>query len=173
MWNGRILYKEILVSRSDEIIQAYATNTWLIGLLTEGLSQAESLLQPPFPTNCVNWILGHILVSRTESIQLCGGELWNATLINRYKSDSRPVQDGDDDILHFDDLHKDLRASQQTLSSLLSELSDEEHNQVVETARGEKPRWQHIRGLHWHETYHMGQLELLRSFILSLRETEE
>ena len=160
------------MSRSDEITQDYAVNTWLIGRLTEGLSHDESLLQPPFPTNCVNWILGHILVSRTESIRLCGGELWDEALINRYKTDSRPVQDGDDDILHFDDLLKDLQTSQQILADLLSKLSDEEQDELVETERGEKPRWQHILGLHWHETYHMGQLELLRSFILSLRVNE-
>jgi len=160
------------MSRSEELIQAYETNTWLIGLLTEGLTHDESLLQPPFPTNCVNWILGHILVSRTESVQLCGGEPWNEILIDRYKSGSQPIRDGDDDILHLDDLIKDLQTSQPTLSSLLVELGDDDLDEVVETARGGKPRWQHIRGLHWHETYHMGQLELLRSFILSWREAE-
>ena len=61
------------MSRSDEIIGAYAANTSLISLLMEGLSHDQSLLQPPFPTNYVNWVLGHILVGRNESIQLCGG----------------------------------------------------------------------------------------------------
>ena len=157
------------MSRSDEIIQAYATNTWLIGRLTEGLSHDESLLQPLFPTNCVNWILGHILVSRNESIQLCGGKMWGDALINRYKSDSQPASQGDDDIRNFEDLLQDIADSQNLLADLLGSLSEAELNQAVETARGNKARWQHIRGLHWHETYHMGQLEMLRSYILSLR----
>jgi len=158
------------MSRSDEIIQAYATNTWLIGFLTKELSQDESLLQPPFPTNCVNWIIGHILVSRDESIQLCGGKLLDGVLINRYKSDSQPARNGDDDIRHFEDLLQDIDSSQELLGNLLSELSEDELNATVKTERGEKSRWQHIRGLHWHETYHIGQLELLRSFVLNLRE---
>ena len=158
------------MSRSDEITQAYDTNTWLIGLLTEGLNQAESLLQPPFPTNCVNWILGHILVSRNESIQLCGGKMWDDLLINRYKSDSQPVRDGDDDVRHLEELIKGIHGSQEMLANLLGEFSEEDLNETVETSRGQKARWLHIRGLHWHESYHMGQLELLRSFILSLRE---
>lgn len=157
------------MTRSDEIIQAYATNTWLIGLLTDGLSHDESLLQPPFPTNCVNWILGHILVSRDESIQLCGGNMWDDDAISRYKSDSQPVRDGDDDICFFKDLQQDTVSSQDLLANLLSKCSEIGLNESVETARGEKPRWQHLHGLHWHETYHLGQLELLRSFILSLR----
>jgi hypothetical protein len=155
--------------RSDELIQAYATNTWLIGRLIEGLSQDDSLLQPPFPANCVNWILGHILVSRDETIKLCGGSMWNDMLVSRYKSDSQPVRDGDDDIRHFEDLQQDIDVSQEILASLLGKLSEDELNESVETVRGVKMRWQHIRGLHWHETYHVGQLELLRSFILSLQ----
>jgi hypothetical protein len=160
------------VSRSEEIIQAYATNTWLIRQLTEGLSQEESLLQPRFPTNCVNWILGHILVSRNESIQLCGGDMWDEMLINRYKSDSGPVREGDDDVRFFEHLVKDVDVSQEVLKELLNRLSEDELNKIVETTRGEKPRWQHIRGLHWHETYHMGQLEQLRSFILFQRDSK-
>jgi hypothetical protein len=159
------------MSRSEELIQAYATNTWLIGQLTEGLSHTESLLQTPFPTNCVNWILGHILVSRNESIHLCGGEMWEQGTIDRYKSDSQPVVEGDKDVHQFEDLLEDFEASQNLLATLIGELNEDKLNEVVETTRGEKPRWLHIRGLHWHETYHMGQLELLRSFILSLRES--
>ena len=34
--------------------------------------------------------------------------------------------------------------------------------EVVETRFGERPVGQHVAGLHWHETYHTGQLELLR-----------
>lgn len=158
--------------RSDEIAQAYSTNSWLIGQLTEELSQDESLLHPPFPTNCANWTLGHILVSRNEAIQLCGKKFWDDVLIDRYKSDSQPIQDGDDNIRCFEDLQKDINSSQDLLTNLLRKLSEDELNETIGTARGEKARWQHIRGLHWHETYHMGQLELLRSFILSIRETE-
>jgi hypothetical protein len=32
----------------------------------------------------------------------------------------------------------------------------------AETNRGLKPVAQHLAELHWHETYHTGQLELLR-----------
>jgi hypothetical protein len=49
------------MSRAEELIQAYATNTWLIGRLTEGITHDESLMQPPFLTNSTNWVLGHIL----------------------------------------------------------------------------------------------------------------
>lgn len=157
------------MSRSEEIIGSYAANTWLIGQLVEGVSHDESLLQPPFPANCLNWVVGHMLVSRNESLHLCGGKMWDEPVIFRYKSGSQPVQEGDDDIRSFEDLVRDIDISQALLVDALSQLSEEVLDEHVETARGLKPRWQHIQGLHWHETYHLGQLELLRSYILALR----
>ena len=161
------------MSKAEEIIQDYAANTWLIDRLIQGLTHEESLLQPPFPANCMNWVLGHVLVSRNESIQLCGGEMWPQATIDRYKTDSPPVHDGDEDIRYFDDLCDDLQVSQQVLTDLLNNLDDAFLNEVVETRRGFKPRWQHMSGLHWHETFHMGQFDMLRSFILSLRQSGE
>ena len=158
------------MSRAEELIQAYATNTWLIGNLTEGLSHTESLLQPPFPTNCVNWILGHILVSRNESILLSFGEkMWDEVLINRYDGGSEPVRIGDDSVRKFEDLLKNIDESQKQLAALLDQLTDEDLELEHSDERGSRARWLCIRGLHWHETYHIGQLELLRSFILTLR----
>jgi hypothetical protein len=40
---------------------------------------------------------------------------------------------------------------------------------IVDTRFGERPLGQHIDGLHWHETYHTGQLELLKALAESAR----
>lgn len=158
------------MSRSDELIQAYTANTHLIGRLTEGLSHVESLLAPPFPANCVNWVLGHIMVGRHRSLKLCeGSNLWPENLIRRYKSGSLPAVTGDDQIHHFDDLLKDLQKSQKRLEGHFRQLSDEYLEQDYHDEHGTRARWLCVRGLHWHETYHVGQLELLRSYILDKR----
>lgn len=159
------------MSRAEELIQAYATNTWLIGRLTQGLTHDESLLQPPFPTNCTNWVLGHILVSRNESMRLSMGEnMWPDAIIKRYDSGSDPITREDESVRYLNDLRKDIHESQERLSGLLRNLTDHDLEQDFEDENGTKARWLCIRGLHWHETYHIGQLELLRNFILSLRE---
>jgi hypothetical protein len=158
------------MTRSEVLIQAYKTNTQLTIRLIDGLSHEESLWQPPFPTNCVNWVLGHILVSRNESILLShGAALWEDAFLNRYDSGSDPVAVGDDSIHHFEDLRKSIIASQEQLTNLLNKLSDKDLEQDYTDERGTRARWLCIRGLHWHETYHVGQLELLRSYILSKR----
>jgi len=155
----------------EELIEAYATNTMLIGRLTEGISHDESLLQPPFPTNCTNWILGHILVSRNESIRLSFGEnMWPDVFIKRYDSGSEPITREDESVRYLNGLLKDIRDSQEWLAGLLRNLTDHALEQLYEDENGSRARWQCIRGLQWHETYHIGQLELLRSFIFSLRE---
>jgi hypothetical protein len=35
--------------------------------------------------------------------------------------------------------------------------------------RGEKTREAHLSGFHWHEGFHIGQLEMLKDFILTTR----
>jgi len=159
----------MMISRADYLVQACETNTWLIGRLTDGVTQRESLLTPNFPTNCVNWILGHILVSRNEALELCNSKIWPDEWVARYKAGSQPVAWGDDDVLLLEQLLTDLRGSLELFGELLPMMTAE-FDEVVKTARGEKPRWEHIRGLHWHETYHIGQLEMLQSFIEKLRE---
>jgi hypothetical protein len=159
------------MTRAEELIQAYATNTRLIGRLTEGITHDESLIQPPFPTNSTNWVLGHILVSRNESIRLSyGNNLWPDAIIERYVSGSEPITREDERVRYLNDLIKDIHESQERLTCLLRVLTDVELEQDYEDEKGARARWLYIRSLHWHETYHIGQLEMLRSFIHSLRQ---
>jgi hypothetical protein len=163
-------FLEVGMSRSEELIQAYATNTWLIGRLTEGITHDESLLQPPFPTNSTNWVLGHILVSRNESMVLSMGEnMWPDAILKRYDSGSEPITREDESVRYLNDMLKDITESQERLGYLLGSLTDHDLERDCEDEKGARALWLCIRGLHWHETYHIGQLEMLRSFIHSLR----
>ena len=48
----------------EMIHDLYKTNHWVVTNQTDDLTHDDSLLQLPFRGNCLNWILGHILVSR-------------------------------------------------------------------------------------------------------------
>jgi len=63
----------------------------------------------------------------------------------------------------------DLDEAQADIEAALANVSSNYLEEVVETRFGERPRWQHISGLGWHETYHVGQLELLRQLALARR----
>lgn len=158
--------------KAETIKSDYEGNTWLITRLTDGLTHTESVLQPPFPTNCLNWILGHILSRRNTALTLLQAEpIWDEATLALYKTGSAPIineQEG----RHWDDLRADLAESQQRLEGALQTSTAEILNRIAETDRGTKSVWEHLEGLHWHETYHLGQLEILRAMIVSRRQDE-
>ena len=54
-------------------VNSLGTNNRVIKQKTEGLTHADSMLQLPFPANCMNWILGHILVYREQYLGVIDG----------------------------------------------------------------------------------------------------
>lgn len=155
------------------LITDYEGNTWLIGRHTEGISHAESMMQPPFPANCMNWILGHIISRRNSALEVLDQPpLWDQETKRLYQSGSPALTDADEarDFAHLLD---DLEQSQKRLARALENVSDEDLARVAETDRGAKPAGEHLAGFHWHETYHLGQLDILRSMILAQRQNDE
>ena len=147
---------------AEYISQSYASNQWLIGKLTEGLTHADSLAQPPFKANCLNWVVGHILSGRSEALNYLGATpFWSQEEAAHYVTGSSPIT-GDDQGLSFERLLSDLDLSQKRIEAALAEISDEALAEVVDTRFGPRPVGEHVASLHWHETYHLGQLELLR-----------
>jgi uncharacterized damage-inducible protein DinB len=147
---------------AESLTQSYATNHWLINTLVEGLNNADSLVQPPYEGNCLNWVLGHIISSRQPALRLVGAEpVWSQGEADRYKTGSAPIVNGDQ-ALPLEELLRALDLSQERIAAALAQKSEDELLEEAETDRGVKPISQHLAGLHWHETYHTGQLELLR-----------
>ena len=48
----------------------FETNYWVVTNQTKGLTHEDSLLQLPFRGNCLNWVLGHCLVSRESVLKM-------------------------------------------------------------------------------------------------------
>lgn len=146
----------------DSLIQSFRVTYGLIQHHTTGLTHADSVIQPPFESNCLNWVLGHIINGRNEALGFLGGQaLWTEEKVARYRTGSPPVI-GPEDSLPLAQLLGDLGVSQEQLEASLATISTKAFSAVVETRFGPRPVGQHIAGLHWHETYHTGQLELLR-----------
>lgn len=132
---------------------------WVIKKQTADLTDADTLLQPPFKGNCLNWVLGHILFSRGLVLKTLGATLdVPADTLERYKRESDPVTDDEPGVLSLADLLKGLERAQEQIIARLQSISEEElAAEVNEKIVGER-----VAVLHWHETYHTGQLELLR-----------
>lgn len=119
----------------------------------------------------MNWILGHIISRRQTSLEALGSEpLWGEQRLRLYKTGSDPITSADRAV-PFSALLDDLQRSMQLLQTVLEHASPEQLDRVVVNDRGEKSATEHLEGFLWHETYHIGQLDILRAFITSARST--
>lgn len=153
----------------DSLCSDIEGSNWFIHILAEGLSQQESFLQPDFGGKSFNWVLGHIITRRNTALKVLGAEpFWGQAETALYQSGSPPLGEGSPSHA-LSSLLVDLDNSKGRLVEKLNLMTEAELNEAVETDRGLKPRWEHLNGLHWHETIHVGHLDLLRDFIFSRR----
>ncbi|MGO8950142.1 MAG: DinB family protein [Ktedonobacterales bacterium] len=123
-----------------------------------GVTHEESLLQPPFRGNCLNWVLGHIVISRESVLTSLEEALpWNETDAARYGRNSDPIASAEQ-ALPLAQLLDFLEESQTRVLAGLSRISAERLAAPVDDGT----LAEQIAFSNWHETYHVGQLELLR-----------
>jgi hypothetical protein len=155
---------------ATSIRSTFESNHWLTHINLKDVSHADSLMRPEFKANPLNWVLGHIIRGRNRALSYLERPLvWDEATISIYTSGSGALEDAQ--ALSLEQLIADLDATQEAILVALSEVSAAYLNGIVETPFGEQPRWQAVSGLGWHETYHLGQFELLRQMIKE-RQTE-
>ncbi len=144
-----------------KLINLFGITNWIVDKQANGLSHAESMLQAPFRANCFNWILGHVLVSRDQALVLLKAEpTLNSAETTLYETDSEALTDPDKAV-PLEGLLNKLNESLTRLSASLQNASDETLNAIYNEEQGTTVG-ERIASLHWHETYHLGQLEILR-----------
>lgn len=146
---------------AQKLIQSFQTTTWLINKQAEGLSHEQMLLQLPFRGNCFNWILGHIVTNRDKVLVLLGEEpQFSEAEVARYVRGSDPVVGVETAV----DSHRLLEAVQISQSKIEAALTtiDREVLTAIYDIENNVTVAERIDGLYWHETYHTGQLEILR-----------
>ncbi len=140
-------------------------NFGIIQRQIKDITHEQSLMQPPFRGNCMNWVLGHMVMSRQRIlIMLNQPTVWTQEQCNRYERGSDPIVDNND-ALPFDEITADLATSQERIFAWLENAKPADldvevipHNIPSDAA----PIWDWMEFLLWHEAYHLGNLELLR-----------
>ena len=146
-----------------QLIDGFSLNLRLIKLHTAGLSHADSLIQTPYNINCLNWVLGHIAVSRDSVMRLIGAEpLLNEVGTLRYKSESTPITEDGPDILPLEQLLEILATGQTSIEAALEGLSETDLMKEIEVGERMMPLGTRLHGFYFHDTYHTGQIDLLR-----------
>ena len=147
---------------AQALAQAFRLTHQIIKLQTNGLSHADSVLQPPFRGNCLNWVVGHIIEGRDSALNLMGeAPLLDHERADFYRTGSEPITSAEQAV-PLEDLLQVLELSQQQIEATLERTTPDQRGRSVQFRGSERSLEQAIAGLHWHETYHTGQLELLR-----------
>ena len=87
--------------------------------------------------------------------------IWSEKTLAVYNRESEPITSGEQ-ARPFEDLLTDLDETQRRVIVALERISPEELEKVATNDPNGRSVGQRVAFLHWHETYHTGQLELLR-----------
>jgi hypothetical protein len=144
-----------------EPAEAYARNVNIIDRQAAGLTHADSLLQPPFRGNCLNWVLGHVANNRDVILKALGQPPVFGPAGERYARESDPITCDGPGVLALEELLRVLHAAQDALNAALPGLTEEQLACEVPFARRTvKLDWL-LFFLYFHDSYHTGQAELL------------
>ncbi|MBI2333718.1 MAG: hypothetical protein HYU84_16465 [Chloroflexi bacterium] len=156
-------------NHAHHLIEEYAFHNWLIHHILEGVTHEESLLQLPFGTNSLNWTLGYIVTNRSHVLEVLGvAHAWQNETREMYHTGT-PDIGPDDDTIHIETLLNHLDESTGLIRQALESVSMEWLAENFSNYRGKKTREAHLSGFHWHEGFHIGQLEMLKDFVLTVR----
>lgn len=152
---------------ASDISETLELNLTVVTRQTEGLSHADSLLQPLPRGNCLNWVLGHIALYREYMLQNLGlPSEFGQDELARYANGSEPILEDSDQILQMDSLLAIINRQQERILAALSSQSD---SQLAQPAprKESKTVAGHVLFLARHEAYHLGQTELLREMAIA------
>ncbi len=148
---------------TNDLIEAFARNVNIVKMQTNGLTQEDSLRQPPFPGNCLNWVLGHIAQYRDQALELLGEPPEFGALGERYKRGSEPLTAPSDGILSMEEILARFERAQARLAAALAKMDDAGWAREITLGNNRQTTLgQRMFFLYFHETYHVGQTELFR-----------
>lgn len=147
---------------TQKMLKILYTDTYsLVTQQLEGIKHQESMYQPPHGGNCMNWILGHIIVARCNFLMMLDfPSIWDMARCRRFIPGSDPITAGNDTIL-FETMVEDLDKTQEQLLAALDQVS----SYKLQEFSDEKTIGEHLAFYNTHEAYHAGQLEILRQVI--------
>ncbi len=153
----------------EAIAQLYQFTHAVLTQNCRDISHEESLRAPAPSGNCLNWVLGHILSTRTPILRLAGQEpIWTAEEAAPYKRGSSPLAPNRTvEARPFESLLADLDRSQERLLAGLNSLTEAQlaADGLPEVPGGLQPVGNQLAIFNFHEAYHAGQTGLLRRII--------
>jgi hypothetical protein len=134
--------------------------------ITADLTQEESLFQPATGGNCLNWIAGHVVRTRNEILAMVGQPaVWSAGEGDRYARGAAPITGPGEGVLEVSRILAAYDAAQGPILAGIEAISDQELAVKVPWFGNEIDKAGALAGLLFHETYHVGQMGLIRRLL--------
>jgi DinB superfamily len=147
---------------AQDLVGAFARNLMVVKMQVEGLSHADSLIRVPEGSNCLNWALGHIAVSRDDVLALLGAPPASPAGGDRYRRGAEPLAADGSDALPLSDLVAWIERAQGQIAAALGALDAAALAATVTMGDRTFTIGQRLFFLYFHESYHVGQTELYR-----------
>ena len=128
------------------------------------ISPRESLIQPFAGSHSVNWLLGHIVSSRSTPLKLLNqAQLWEEEIRARYRDGSEPIGAAAPGVLPIDRLMHMFELSQ---SRILVGLDEMTGDRLFESSGyAQNTVLDSLLYFYFHETYHVGQLTIIAELL--------
>lgn len=147
----------------ETMAKAFNRNLRIIKRQTEGLTHADTLLQPPSRGNCMNWVLGHIMGNRDGILKLLEEEeLLTEEENEKYSRDSDPIIQDDPTVIPLERLLELLIKSQEMIEEVFERMTEQDFDKEVGSGERISKLGNRLQFYYFHETYHTGQTEFLR-----------
>jgi hypothetical protein len=131
---------------------------------TDGLTTKDSLLQPQPGGNCLNWVMGHLVVNLVEILEVLDGELLDGLPdLTRYRIGSEPIRGEEEGVLALSDLVDIYERLTNKIIDRLSQMDEADFKEETDFWQGKSRRGYVAFFYFFHNTYHLGQLEFLRN----------
>ncbi len=152
---------------SEQLLKQYKFADMAFKMNMKGVSHEDSIVLPKPAGSCINWIVGHLLATREDILELLG--------IDPMQSDeeTKPYyRDGDssatDQFTNLPELLDMFGDTQMLILEKLEELDDEQLSQPIPNDNPDVNPVSLSSRLffyHFHEAYHIGQIGLVRRLI--------
>ena len=145
----------------NSLARLYGINTFAIKSNLEGFTEQDAMYQPAPGGNCANWILGHIVATRSQILEYLGEPpLWTEEEIKPFLRGSDPTANTQITI-PLSRMLSDLEASQEKLAAVLNRMTPEQFQAPI----NDQTMYDKLAFLQFHEGYHAGQLGMLRRLV--------
>jgi uncharacterized damage-inducible protein DinB len=152
---------------SKFLTEIYTTSYNALKNNVNSITHSQSLQQPSWGGNCLNWIVGHIVIARLNFLTLLEIEsVWGWNEIRLYIPGSSPIAENSP-ALNFEKMVADLDLTQTQLLEALSKSTPAVLNRQVEDDSQQMTLGALLAHYCLHENFHVGQTEILRQFLIN------